>query len=329
MSIREMTERLLAGDHLADDWVEPVFVRINNVFKWFYEVNTQEEYELAEDFPTLLLPWSDVVFESTYIPRFSNSEGEIVMGDMYGRFRTYTKRVVFPSLMRECSPQEARKGIMEGFMLRVGHEMYPQIRSHDTLQQAKEKVHLTYRESQEVTHFVVYCAGYEFSNIDDQWAGAVGIYTDKQGRPLTKGLTINPIHKAAPGEVYAAILASNFIQCRNVKVIDEPLSRQRRRQLERKGGIRYKTIDIDLFAPRRKNRSSGEGPATPGVAVHSCRASWATYTEDNPAFGQPWGVGTWWRKPSIKGLKAYGTVIKDYETEGEMDETPQLRDLED
>jgi hypothetical protein len=45
-------------------------------------------------------------------------------------------------------------------------------------------------------------------------------------------------------------------------------------------------------------------------ALHICRGSFATYTEDAPLFGRV--VGTVWRPPHVKGNEAAGKVNKNY-----------------
>lgn len=46
--------------------------------------------------------------------------------------------------------------------------------------------------------------------------------------------------------------------------------------------------------------------------AHLVRGHFATFTEDAPAFGKPWGVGRFWIPPHVRGDETKGVVEKDY-----------------
>ena len=105
------------------------------------------------------------------------------------------------------------------------------------------------------------------------------------------------------------LMAMSFMHCKNVHLIDEPLTRQRRRKLERKGGIRYKVLDIEPFK-KQVRRETQPGESQLQRALHICRGHFATYTEDKPLFGKL--VGTYWKPMHVRGNKAHGQIVKDY-----------------
>ena len=110
--------------------------------------------------------------------------------------------------------------------------------------------------------------------------------------------------------VLPALAAISFMHCKNVALIDEPLSRQQRRMKERKGGIHYKVLDIEPFKKQvRSEMRPGESQLQ--RALHICRGNFATYTEDKPLFGKL--TGTYWRPMHVKGNKSRGEIVKDYD----------------
>ena len=107
-----------------------------------------------------------------------------------------------------------------------------------------------------------------------------------------------------------ACLAISFSHCKNVKLIDEPLSRQQRRMKERKGGTYYKVLDIEPFK-QQVRRETQPGESQLQRALHICRGHFATYTEDKPLFGKH--TGTYWKPMHVRGNRASGKVEKDYQ----------------
>lgn len=104
-------------------------------------------------------------------------------------------------------------------------------------------------------------------------------------------------------------LAISFMNCKNVKLVDEPITRQQRRFKERTGGIFYKVLDIEPFKEQvRKETQPGESKIK--RALHICRGHFAVYKEENPLFGKH--VGAYWKPMHVRGNKKLGEVIKDY-----------------
>lgn len=117
------------------------------------------------------------------------------------------------------------------------------------------------------------------------------------------------------GEVDRVILfvniANAFAHCKNVEIIDEPLTRQQRRRKERKGETFYKVLAIEPFKKQVRNECRESGESEMKQAMHICRGHFATYSEDKPLFGKY--TGTFWKPQHVKGNSQAGIVIKDYE----------------
>lgn len=119
-------------------------------------------------------------------------------------------------------------------------------------------------------------------------------------------------HAYAINLLYPCFMAISLMHCRNVELIDKPISRQYRRHLERQGKpvIQYKMLDIEPFKTQVRNETAESGENEIERALHICRGHFATYTEDAPLFGKH--VGTFWKPMHVRGSADAGVVEKDY-----------------
>ena len=97
---------------------------------------------------------------------------------------------------------------------------------------------------------------------------------------------------------------------------NKELPKKRRQRLRREGKklAKYKILHIN---PSRKPSAKTDNHIGAGVALHSVRGHFVTYTEGAPLFGKPWGVGTYWVGPYISGNADFGMTKKDYYVEVE------------
>lgn len=104
-----------------------------------------------------------------------------------------------------------------------------------------------------------------------------------------------------------------LINVKNIEIVDAPtprLSKKARRRGKKNPALTFKTIQLP----------GATGTSTPGtgdvrdLAWHLVRGHFATYTTDNPRFGdKTHGVGTFWIPAHARGQKQHGIVQKDYE----------------
>lgn len=107
------------------------------------------------------------------------------------------------------------------------------------------------------------------------------------------------------------LLALNFLNCKNVKINENPISRQVKRQHERKGEPVYKTYTLEIKAMREiLKHSINENKTDIKKALHLCRGHFKTYTKENPLLGK--FTGTYWWDMHARGDSTYGKVDKDY-----------------
>jgi hypothetical protein len=114
-----------------------------------------------------------------------------------------------------------------------------------------------------------------------------------------------------------ALATIQFMNCRNVEVLDNPPSRQQRRHAERTGErppVVYKTLMIHPIGKRRARSSRGESGGGEERALHICRGHFKDYRQGS-GLGRWHRHGLWWWSPMVRGSAAAGRVEKDYDVE--------------
>lgn len=101
-----------------------------------------------------------------------------------------------------------------------------------------------------------------------------------------------------------------FMHCRNVSLDPQAVSRQARRQAERRGTPVLDCRVLNIEPMRRVLAEEGRQSAV-GLqrALHICRGHFKTYTEERPLFGKV--AGTFWWEGSIRGSLTKGEVAKE------------------
>lgn len=110
----------------------------------------------------------------------------------------------------------------------------------------------------------------------------------------------------------ACLATLNFMNCRNVEIVDHPPSRQQRRHSERSGDPlpqTYKTLVIRPF--ERRNIQQGDlryGQAS----VHIVRGHFKDFRQGQ-GLGRAHVHGIWWWAAQVRGSQEHGIVEKEYE----------------
>ena len=111
-----------------------------------------------------------------------------------------------------------------------------------------------------------------------------------------------------------ALAAVQFMNCRNVEILENPPTRQQRRQAERENrppAVTYKTLVIHPMGQKRRVVRQADGTAVPGVSLHIVRGHLKRYTEGK-GLGRAHVHGVWWWSPNVRGNREKGRVEKDY-----------------
>ena len=102
-----------------------------------------------------------------------------------------------------------------------------------------------------------------------------------------------------------------FMHCKNVSLDPQAVSRQARRQAERRGipllDCRVLNIEPMRLVLADEGRLAEVGPKK---ALHICRGHFKTYSEDRPLFGKV--AGTFWWEGSVRTSLTRGKVDKEY-----------------
>lgn len=110
------------------------------------------------------------------------------------------------------------------------------------------------------------------------------------------------------GQIKATLHAINLIHCKNIELVDEPLTRQQQRRKKRKAETIYKVLAIKEGDKSYRYLEHGHNGSK--KALHLCRGHFRTYTDDAPLFGRV--TGTFWIPAHVKGAKEHGEVVKNY-----------------
>lgn len=113
-----------------------------------------------------------------------------------------------------------------------------------------------------------------------------------------------------------------IMNCKNVELVEEipQLGRRARRAIEIHGKPPqnvYKTLQIKRTKKQLEKLEKETGLSGRKLRAHFRRGYPLTFSEDAPAFGKSWGVGTFFVSPMIKGNIDKGEVYKTYEILGD------------
>lgn len=159
------------------------------------------------------------------------------------------------------------------------------------------------------------------------WSGSFRWFVGKQGEKVGELQSIVPgdggQNEASPSEreeigefasslMIPVVMGISFMNCKNVKLIENPQSRKVQQARTRKGKeplVVYRTLEI---APVRRILRDEGGIEGNGVkkAFHICRGHFSEYTEAKPLFGKV--SGRFWIPAHTRGSRAEGEVRKDY-----------------
>lgn len=111
-----------------------------------------------------------------------------------------------------------------------------------------------------------------------------------------------------------ALMTFALLHCKNIGLATNRALENHSRIFEREFGnplTDYKTLTIKPFG--NKSEGNDNKPFQGLMPLHLRRGHFVTYTEDAPAFGKPWGIGTFWKEAVVVGEAKNGVVVKDYE----------------
>lgn len=103
----------------------------------------------------------------------------------------------------------------------------------------------------------------------------------------------------------------HLMNCRNITLVDAPMSRAERRERSRNSlpEVKFKVLAIGSIGGA-KSTGSERKDIVGMTPMHLVRGHFATYTEAKPLFGKY--TGTFWRPAHVRGTADAGTVYKDY-----------------
>lgn len=259
-----------------------VTIKISNVSRYLFEVNSQEVWTVDKDFPNLAPPFTHMFFEWNP-PRFINSEGKITptdyQYDIAGKSVLMTKMGMFVEGVPRSDGGWTL--ILVGAAL-VDDEPMLLARS--------------------------------FVSIDVQPDGNVSHERTPDGKLLAQKIGVIAEDVSIAGEVRSVIpsmmnpvlLAISFMHCKNVVIRTHETGVKK----ARKQGYHetFKTLEIEAL----QKILNAHGAQHTGIqnALHMCRGHFKTYTADAPLLGR--ATGTFFWAQQIRGSRSAGVSRKDY-----------------
>jgi hypothetical protein len=118
------------------------------------------------------------------------------------------------------------------------------------------------------------------------------------------------------------LTALQFLNIKNVEVLDNPPTRQQLRHAERQGlkpPVTYKTLVIHPMGKRRSSPIQRNPDGTVrGVALHIVRGHFKSYAA-GAGLGRAHVHGVYWWSPQVRGSAEHGRVEKDYAVDPEAE----------
>jgi hypothetical protein len=128
-------------------------------------------------------------------------------------------------------------------------------------------------------------------------------------------LSFDAVNSVATEMITVVLASINFMNCKNVEIVENQPTRQQRRLAEREGKrppVTYRTLVIHPMSRRRWRNTGGNPAIRSGVALHICRGHFKNYSEGK-GLGRGHRHGVWWWSPQLKGSERSGRIVKDYE----------------
>jgi hypothetical protein len=254
---------------------QPQVILIDNVADYYF-ASDQEHWDLGRDFPNLAPPYRMAWFEHR-IPRTIHSKecGDSDAGSLTNGGRVGLLVLAIDPADCAC---ETGTSIPGNARWVLGMEIF---------------IKYGVRDAVEGPHGSMFMAiDAEGKLIDRPWMQG---YNDPE---------VNDIARALMTWTHPAMLATSFLHCKNVKVVDNPVDpKLAKRYRERHGGLApspYKTLIIEPLKQilRAQGRSGEVGLIK---AMHICRGHFADYTEGPGLFGKY--HGRYWIPSVVRGTK--------------------------
>ena len=275
----------VTAKQVADAWKgygrESKVFEITPTAEYFYAGTDQEEWDVFEDFPSLLPPYNNLWMEYTP-PLTIRSNGTVKPFNIDGlkigisiQTSDFTVHPLYPN----C---ELRAQMMQVFVERRGILLGPSMHSCWLLDQTGKALSVM-----GVGGKILFTA---------VGAGETDQTVTQQQDYMTMG--------------YPALLALSFLNCRNTVIVDHRPDPKLSKVHKKRHGrelTTFKTLEISQVK-KILSETGAHGVSDLKHALHLCRGHFKNYN-DKPLFGRHKGM-FWWG-PTIRGTGP-NAVIKDY-----------------
>ena len=331
---------------------EATVILVDNVARFYYVDNEQEEWDITKDFPNVAPPWPVAFYEYAH-PRFSNSMGSLIAQDQGGsRWGTLVVAEDIQSIRSQKRDVESDAKQMAWMVLSSREEIQQEIwrfaqeriLTPDILWNAlSEEIRQGYRDaasSEKREAFIEQndvrwaCNAFSFwlpprsdhvfpmMHYSYPLTGHGQLITDLDGNvigpfgPMSSSSNPDAVRQLSYMPLHVPFLAMSFAHCKNVTVTSiDPPEKLSRKQEKRYGipKVRYHVLQIDPMREVLRREGEMSSHSSAPKALHICRGHFKDYRERG-LFGKYHGL-FWWDAHARGSLNS-GAVVKDYSIKG-------------
>ncbi len=302
-------------------------VDTSNASRYFYEELEKEHWDFRDDFPSLAPPWPLFWMEHP-MPRTIRSGGSIQNVAPIAR---YMKAGLLSTGMK-IKDDKRKDALLSDMLLTYVREGIRQVNPKTKLygysyQERQERIMKYHDKGQYPSWLVVWRLLMSLHRNPPYTAMTQAMYLDEMGKPLSDLITLIPLAPALlsqPPEVAQGfathfmpfMYAISLLHCKNVELIDTPLSpkdrKKARRATPKKPFFVFKQLAVHPMQPQKRPRDKEphDHNKEPRHRLHICRGHFKDYRDGEGLFGKYKDI-YWWEQHT-RGSDEAGVLCKTY-----------------
>lgn len=307
------------GDQLHKMWAEKAqFVDVSSVARWFYEVSERDEYDLKNDFPSLVMPWPLTWMEYKH-PSTMRIWSEVRSNPLA---RKLAGAMLFCQPFEDGEKMLRDDAMAEWVNLQLSATKQPITNPYrDTQSEEKErrqKLDAMIAAEQFPKWLLSITTIQEVSNGHIALMGMMYLYLDELGQAYADvAMTLtSPILKDSEVFFTPFAFAISLMHCKNVKLEDVLVPPKVQKAREKRGipNITFKTLIVEPLRQQVRREAVDDPTGEQNHierALHIARGHFKDYRDGPGLFGKYQGL--YWWDMHVRGKAEAGIVVKDYQ----------------
>lgn len=271
---------------------QAVVIKVDNVARYLFEVSSQEEWALEDDFPNLAPPF-EVIWMEYKSPDKINSNGSINPVPYAARSAS-----IGALLVSEKVPDEVKEKVETDAFWKMNIIQFsevPALGRGIRIMPFHNVIGITYEgRLARLEGKPFNMTTFDRSRIEE--FEKHGITPDHATRSLTG--------------MYPMLLSLSFLHCKNVDLIKSgTIKKQREKRQDREPKVKVYTLQIEPV--RRILDDAGARKTGIKQALHICRGHFKDFSKGKGLFGKYQGM--YWWEAQVRGNAELGFIAKDYQ----------------